>query len=125
MTLTTALLVCGTGRVLLGLAPFLAVELSTRLLGLPAEHDNQTARLMGRLFGVRDIGLGALAFYAIKHPELLAPIVLFNAAMDAGDLFSAFIPVVRRAGIDRGALTTAAFACVGGLCWIGVWAVWA
>ena len=33
--------------------------LYTRMLGFPASHDNPTARLMGRFFGVRDIGLVA------------------------------------------------------------------
>jgi hypothetical protein len=80
---------------------------------------------MARLFGVRDMGLGALAFYAVWHPELLAPIVLFNAAMDGGDIVSAGIPVVRRAGIDGGAARTAASALVGATCWIVIWALWA
>lgn len=125
MSLATALIVCGVVRILLGVTPFFAVGLATRTLGFPPSHDNATARLMARLFGVRDVGLGMLAFYAVPHPELLAPIVLFNSAMDGGDVVSAGIPLVRRAGIDRGAATTVVFALIGATCWLVIWAVWA
>jgi hypothetical protein len=93
----------------------------SRLLGFPREHDTATARLMGRLFGVRDIGLGVLAFYATRHPETAGFLFLFNAAMDAGDLVSVAIPLARREGIDRGAVRTGACALVGGLAWLTVW----
>ncbi len=111
----------GLGRILLGLAPFVAAGPTSRLLGFPQEHDTATARLMGRLFGVRDVGLGVLAFYATQHPETAGFIFLFNAAMDAGDLFSVMIPLVRREGINRGAISTGACAVVGGLSWTAVW----
>ena len=111
----------GLGRILLGLAPFVAAAPTSRLLGFPTEHDNPTARLMGRLFGVRDIGLGVLAFYATLHPETAGFLFLFNASMDAGDLVSVLIPLARRQGIDRGALRTGACALVGGLSWLTVW----
>ena len=83
----------GLGRIALGLAPFVAAGPASRLLGFPTKHDNPTARLMGRLFGVRDIGLGVLAFYAIEHPETAAFLFLFNAFMDLGDLFAVSIPL--------------------------------
>jgi hypothetical protein len=123
MTDSFRLLICamGVGRILLGLAPFVAAAPASRLLGFPREHDTATARLMGRLFGVRDIGLGVLAFHATRHPETAGFLVLFNAAMDAGDLVSVAIPLARREGIDRGALRTGACALVGGLSWIAVW----
>ncbi|MDB4933202.1 MAG: hypothetical protein JWP87_174, partial [Labilithrix sp.] len=84
----------GIGRVVLGLAPFVAAEPSSRLLGFPAQHDNPTARLMGRLFGVRDVGLGVLVFYGLTHPAVLAFLLLFNAITDFGDLFAIGIPLV-------------------------------
>jgi hypothetical protein len=102
----------GLGRIALGLAPFLAAGQSARLLGFPASHDNPTSRLMGRLFGVRDIGLGVLAFYAIKHPETAPFIFLFNAFMDLGDLIAIAIPLVKRQGIDRAAVMSAMFALI-------------
>ncbi len=117
-----AVIAMGIGRVVLGLAPFVAAGPTARSLGFPTRHDNPTARLMARLFGVRDVGLGVLAFYAVQHPEA-AFVFLFNAFMDAGDLIAALIPVVKRQGIDRGALRTAGFAVTGGLGWLIAWSI--
>ncbi|RYE92284.1 MAG: DUF4267 domain-containing protein, partial [Myxococcales bacterium] len=83
-------------------------------------HDNPTARLMGRWFGVRDIGLGALVFWSLRHPETLDFILLFNALTDLGDLVAIAIPLARRQGIDRAALSSAAFALPAGLAWLVV-----
>jgi hypothetical protein len=113
----------GLARIALGVAPFVAAGPSARLLGFPASHDTATARLMGRFFGVRDIGLGVLAFYALKHPETAPFIFLFNAFMDAGDLAAISIPLIKRQGIDRGAGLSAMFALTGGLAWILVWLI--
>jgi hypothetical protein len=110
----------GVGRILIGLAPFVAADVTSRALRFPSAHDNPTTRLMARFFGVRDIGLGALVFYALRHPETLGFIVLFNAVMDFGDLFSILIPLVRRQGIDRAALASGAFALPAGVAWLVV-----
>src|SRR5437763_16427815 len=98
------------GRIAIGLAPFVAPKSASRLLGFPASHDTATARLMARFFGVRDIGLGVLVMWALRHPEALPFVILFNAATDLGDLFSTAIPLVRRQGIDRGAAASALLA---------------
>jgi Domain of unknown function (DUF4267) len=113
----------GLGRIALGLAPFVAAGPASRMLGFPHTHDNATARLMGRLFGVRDIGLGVLAFYAIRHPETAPFLFLFNAFMDLGDLFAVTIPLARRQGIDRGAAMSGLAALIGGIAWLVVWAI--
>ncbi len=112
----------GLGRMAIGLAPFVAAGASSKLIGFPTAHDNPTARVMGRMFGVRDLGLGILAFYGLRHPEALGFIMLFNAAMDLGDLGSIAIPLLKRQGIDRGALVSAMFAATGGLSWLLVYA---
>ncbi|HUB09387.1 MAG TPA: hypothetical protein VMB50_20455 [Myxococcales bacterium] len=106
----------------LGLAPFLAAGLLVRRLGFPPEHDNASARLMARLFGVRDALLGVLAAWVIGHPADLPFIALVQAGADGGDLLSAAIPLARRQGIDRAAAMTAAFAGVGFAVWLAVWA---
>jgi hypothetical protein len=113
----------GLGRIALGLAPFVAAGPTSRLLGFPKSHDTATARLMGRFFGVRDIGLGVLAFYGVRHPEALSFIMIFNALMDFGDLIAIAIPLVKRQGIDRAALVSALFALTGGLSWLVVWLI--
>lgn len=125
MSMFTTVAVSGLalGRIALGLAPIIAAGPASRLLGFPSRHDNPTARLMGRLFGVRDIGLGVLAFWALGHPEALPFVLLFNALHDAGDLFSITIPLVKRQGIDRAALASAAFAIIGGLSWFTMWLI--
>lgn len=113
----------GMFRITLGLAPFVAAGPAARLLGFPHAHDTATTRLMGRLFGVRDVGLGVLAFYALAHPETAPFIFLFNAAMDAGDLLAITIPLVKRQGIDRAALLSAVMALGGMTGWLIVWAL--
>ena len=113
----------GVGRILLGLAPFIAARPSAALLGFPVAHDTPTTRLMARFFGVRDVGLGVLIFYALGHAETLRFILLFNSLTDFGDLFAIAIPLVRRQGIDRAAWSSAAFALPAGLAWLVVLAV--
>lgn len=118
---TTVIAAMGLGRIALGLAPIVAAGPASRLLGYPAAHDNPTARVMARMFGVRDIGLGVLAFYAIAHPETAPFLFLFNAAMDAGDLLMFANALIRRRGIDKAAITSAGFALVGGVSWFIAW----
>jgi hypothetical protein len=113
----------GLVRIALGVAPFVAAGPSSRLLGFPSTHDNPTSRLMGRLFGVRDVGLGVLAFYAIGHPQTAAFLFLFNAFMDLGDLIAISIPLVNRQGIDRAAVLSALFAFTGGTAWAILWLI--
>ena len=113
----------GLGRIALGLAPFVAAGPTARLLGFPAAHDTPTARLMGRFFGVRDVGLGVLAFYAVRHPEVAPLIFLFNMFTDLGDLFSVAIPLVKRDGIDRAALSSGMFAGIASLLWLGAYLI--
>ena len=117
----TVIAAMGLGRIALGLAPIVAAGPASRLLGYPAAHDNATARVMARMFGVRDIGLGVLAFYAIAHPETAPFLFLFNAFMDAGDLLMFANALIRRRGIDKAAITSAAFALVGGVSWFIAW----
>ena len=111
------------GRILLGLAPFVAAAPLIRLLGFPPAHDNPSARLMARLFGVRDIGLGVLVIGCATDPVLLRLAILFNLCHDLGDLIAVAIPIVRRQGIDRGAALTGVFALGGALAWLGFYFV--
>lgn len=117
--LSVALSAMGVGRVALGVAPFVAAGWSARFLGFPAAHDTATARLMGRFFGVRDLGLGVLAWYAVAHPELAPAMALFQAAMDGGDLVA--LAMARGKGIDRAAALSALFAAGGMAGWLIVW----
>jgi hypothetical protein len=110
------------GRVALGLAPILAPERSQALLGFPAGHDNPTARLMARLFGVRDIGLGALTMAATHNTTLLRRAYLFNAATDLADATMIAMPLISDAGIDTAAWRSLGFSLGGCSLWlVGAW----
>lgn len=105
-------------RMLIGIAPFVASGPLMSRLRFPAEHDNPSARLMARFFGVRDFALGVLVLHFLGDLTQLRWCFLFNAACDAGDVLSAVIPVVRRQGIDRAALLCGSMGATGGLGWI-------
>jgi hypothetical protein len=109
------------GRMIIGLAPFVAFSAGARLLGFPTQHDSPTTRLTSRLFGVRDVGLGVLVFYGLRVPTILPFVIVFNAVTDLADLVAITIPLVRREGIDRAAGRSAAFAITGGLGWVGMY----
>jgi hypothetical protein len=110
----------GIGRILIGIAPFFFAGFTARLLGILPGHDTASARLMARLFAVRDIGLGVLVFYALQHRAFLPFVLVFNAATDFGDLTAIVIPLLRRQGIDRLAWTSMAFALPAGVSWLVV-----
>jgi Domain of unknown function (DUF4267) len=118
--LHTIIFAMGIGRIVLGLMPFVAARRGSILLGFPEAHDTPTTRLMARLFGVRDVGLGVLVFYALAHPAVLSFVMVFNAMTDFGDLVAIAIPLVRRQGIDRAAWSSAMFAAPAGLAWLVV-----
>jgi hypothetical protein len=117
------LVAMGVGRILLGLAPFVAADTVARWMAFPPSHDNPTTRLMARFFGVRDVGLGVLVFYALRHPPLLGFVLLFNAVTDLGDLGAIAIPLVGRQGIDRGALMSSAFAMFAAIGWFTMYSL--
>jgi Domain of unknown function (DUF4267) len=110
------------GRIAIGLAPMVAAGASARMLGFPPEHDNATARLMGRLFGVRDIGLGVLVIAAMRHPHiLLPPVFLLNLATDLADAAVIAIPLRQGGEMEQGARRSLSFALVGALLWFLAW----
>jgi Domain of unknown function (DUF4267) len=95
------------GRIAIGAAALLAPGPTSKLLGFPRDHDNATARLMGRLFGVRDVALGVLVWRFKEDPAVAPWVFRFNAAIDAGDATAVAVAVGGRQGIDRGALSSA------------------
>lgn len=117
---TGVLIAMGVCRVLIGLTPFFMAGPAVRLLRVPGSHDNPSMRLMARLFGVRDVGLGVLVFWATSHPEALGFVLLFNAVTDFGDAASAAIPLLKRDGIDLAAGFTLALASAAGVLWLVV-----
>ncbi len=116
--LQTRVRAMAAGRVAIAAAALFAPGPSSRLLGFPREQDSPSARLMGRLFGVRDIALGALVWQAGDEPVRAQFIYRLNAWVDAGDAAAMAAAVIGRQGIDRAALSSAAFALVGASGWL-------
>ncbi len=125
MNVDLLIVVLASMRVAIGLAPMVAATRTSQLLGFPASHNNPTARLMGRLFGVRDIGLGVVALGAVFGHVSLPFALLFNAAMDSGDAVMISIPLIRRQGIDRAAIASLGLAAMGGSAWLGTYLMFA
>src|SRR4051812_30257471 len=65
-------------RAVIGAASILAPSRAARVMGFPAEHDSSTARLMGRLFGVREIVLAWIVIDASQRPGGLSRNVLLT-----------------------------------------------
>lgn len=106
------------GRVALGATALFLPGPSSRLLGYPQDQNSPTARLMGRLFGVRDIALGALVWHIRDDPVHARYVYRLNAWVDAGDATAMAVAVIGRQGIDRAALSSAAFALSGATGWL-------
>lgn len=121
MWLTWVAIAFAVGRAAIGVAPIFAPEASARLLGYPSEHDNATSRLMGRLFGVRDIALGVLVVSFLDDRNLLRWSFLFNLGIDLADAVMIAVPLVRRQGIDRAAKLSLGFALTGASGWTLLW----
>ena len=97
----------------------LAPGSAARLIGFPDAHDNPTARVMGRFFGVRDGLLGALLVDAARSDHRgRARTIALNAAVDVSDLATFTVPLVRRQGIDRAAVLSALFGLPGPVAWL-------
>lgn len=121
MGLMVMVALTSAGRILLGLAPFLFPALAFKILKFPLAHDNESARVMARLFGVRDIGLGVLTIASYYNPATLGFVFLLNLATDLGDIISFAIagkkdPAMRQAALNS-SLIAASACCI----WIFGW----
>lgn len=72
-------------RAAFGLLAIVAPGPAARLLGFPAGEDNATARLMGRLFGVRELALATIVWATPARRGPMRRVFALNAAVDAGD----------------------------------------
>lgn len=79
---------------------FVAPRFAARLFLFPQADDNSTARTMGRLFGVRDAALGALAL-TTTDPKVSAHLHRVTACVDAGDAVAGGLML--RSGRAKGA----------------------
>jgi hypothetical protein len=108
------------GRIAIGVAALVAPRLAARAFGFPTDHDNATARALGRLFGVRELVLGALVLHFENDPRVAGYIYRLQAGVDAGDATSLGVALVKREGIDRAALGTIVVALGAAAGWTGL-----
>ena len=88
-----------------GVLALLAPRLGIAVFGFPASHDSGTARLLGRLFGIRELVIAGLTLL-FDDDEARRPVLYrLNAALDGSDAVVAAAAVVTRRGVDRAALS--------------------
>lgn len=104
----------GSARLLVGATLLAPGGLGRRLFRVPESHDNQTTRLLGRLFGIRNVVLGTWALLARDQDvEQRRLCYRLNAAVDAADVVALVWamrqdPQLRIAGMMSTALGTSA-----------------
>lgn len=102
----------------IGVMSIATPSLSAKIVGYPGAHDNPTARMMSRLFGVRELLLAYLVIDAVRSPDGPSPSVFaVQAAVDASDIVVQSWPLIKREGLDRAAVGGIALAGVAALAW--------
>lgn len=102
-------LALGAGRIAFGAGMLLAPRWSLRALHHPSDAVTPSARLMARMYGVRDIALG-VAVLASRDDERLAQLSGVTAAIDAGDALALASELIATAELRRGAVEGLALA---------------
>ncbi len=83
----------------IGVMSIATPSLSAKIVGYPAAHDNPTARMMARLFGVRELLLAYLVIDAVRGPDGPSPSVFaVQAAVDASDIVVQSWPLLQTRG---------------------------
>ena len=106
MNLVTFAYVMAGIRSAIGLAPLVALGPVAKLFGFPDEQMNPTARLMARLFGIRNVALAGLLVGAARGWAQLPFVFLLNAAVDFSDVLAISVPLLRKQGLGRPAGTS-------------------
>lgn len=106
-----------TGLMLLqriGLGAFIAVapDVARRLFGAPAEMGNPLLHFTARLFGIRNVALGVILWESRHDPERLERVASLNAGVELLDATAAAVPLARRQGVDRAALSGALLSAI-------------
>ena len=91
-------------RMGVGVLAILAPGLLRRVMSLPAEHDSPSLEMISRLFGVREVAVGAQAIGAIQSSPRQPNVYALNAAVDAGDAAMMLITAARGGGARRAAI---------------------
>ena len=108
MITAVILILISTIRIAVGLAPFVAAPFAFRAMKLSEDQVNDSALIMLRIFGVREIAVGVLSLIFRNEAALLVPLLWVNFFVDAGDVLAWWMTVQKNP-----ALKTAAKASVG------------
>jgi hypothetical protein len=95
----------GVARMCVGGPLLLTTGLARRLFGVPEEQDTPALRMLGRLFGIRNVVLGLWTLAARDHgAEQRRLCYRLNAAVDAADLVVLAVGGTTGRGLVRAAL---------------------
>jgi hypothetical protein len=81
------------GRIAIGVGAIASPRLTARMFGLRPSEDTQGA-LFTRLFGVREIALGALTL--VSKGDVRRTLVIAGVAVDSGDAATGVIGLARK-----------------------------
>lgn len=106
-------------RITIGSSALLATGLARVAFGVSAGHDNPSSRALGRLFGIRNIVLGAWIL-GVRDADVEARRLCYklNAVVDAVDVGVLLWPLLRRQGTARFSLTAASLGTAATLAWM-------
>lgn len=110
-------------RLVIGLGPIVTPHMSAKLMGITSDQNNATARMMARLFGIRNAGLGLLALVATTSSHWLGPVCLFNALHDASDAVITAISKGESPGFRTARRNTLVLAIFAATAWLGAWLI--
>jgi hypothetical protein len=106
-------------RLVVGGSALLGNKLVQLLYGVNGEHDNATARAVGRLFGIRNVVIGA---WTLKNRDADLNTrrrwYRINALIDAADVAIVAWPLLRRQGTGRLSISSAALGTSAAVGWI-------
>jgi hypothetical protein len=106
-------------RITVGSTALLATGLARVAFGVNPRHDNPSARALARLFGIRNIVLGAWVLGARDaDTEARRLSYQLNMVVDAVDVGVLLWPLLRRAGTARFSLSAASLGAVATLAWM-------
>ena len=94
------------GRVAVGVSALLAPELTGRLFAFPKADLNPSAITLARLFGVREVAIGAANLLWLSSREPTRTLAALNLVVDGGDAAACVAGLLgRRGGARANALT--------------------
>ena len=106
---TVATALSGT-RAAVGVAALAAPGLASAIMGFPRGSDTASARMIGRLFAIREVALGAYTAAQVQRNATQPDLYLLNAAVDGSDAVVCALTLLGRRGVGRAAFGSFALA---------------